>query len=207
MPRLLRHGPLKAKASSASLSPWSILNEILKTIRALLATSSAPKTIHDNAMTKDAVFYDVMMQRIDQQFENADNADAKIATVLTVASLLLPVFGGLLVAEQDHICGQTVRFAIVGGVSYLVVLALLFVAYIRDDFSARPDPDELAAFVQNPAYDLGDIRFWVAVSCGESLTENEPLLKRKARLTTSALFFVVVEFLLLTAAVLFSLRS
>lgn len=207
MSRLLRHHHTKAVTSGAASSPWSTLNEVLRTVQALSARPSDPRSLRDTAMTKDTVFYDVMMQRIDQQFENADNADAKIATVLTVASLLLPVFGGLLAAEQDHISKQSVQFAIAGGVGYLVALALLFAAYIRDDFSARPDPDELAAFVQNPAYDLGDIRFWVAVSCGESLMENEKLLDTKARLTTSALIFVVVEFLLLTTAVLFSLRS
>ena len=185
----------------------SVLIELLKTVRALAERSHHVEPIHNGAVTKDAIFYDVMMQRIDQQFENADNADTKIATVLTIASLLLPAFGGLLAAEQDHIGGRTVQLAIAGGVTYLLVLALLFVAYIRDDFSARPDPEELAAFVQNPAYNLGDIRFWVAVSCGESITENETLLNTKARLTTSALIFVIVEFLLLTAAVLLSLDT
>jgi hypothetical protein len=207
MYRVFRHTTRKHRPPDQRANRWSTLTELLITIRALAAPSHDGQQAHDATMTKDAVFYDVMMQRIDQQFENADNADTKIATVLTVASLLLPVFGGLLAAEQDHIGRCTVQLAIAGGVAYLLVLAFLFAAYIRDEFSARPDPEELAAFVQNPAYNLGDIRFWIAVSCGESIAENEILLKMKARLTTSALIFVIVEFLLLTAAVLLSLGS
>jgi hypothetical protein len=204
MSRTFRHTTRKNRSADQRSNAWSLLTELLVTIRAL-STPRDAEFVHDATMTKDAVFYDVMMQRMDQQFENADNADTKIATVLTVASLLLPVFGGLLAAEQDHIGRRTVQLAIAGGIAYLVVLGLLFAAYIRDDFSARPDPDELAAFVRNPTYDLGDIRFWVAISCGESLAENEALLNRKARLTTSALIFVIIEFLLLTASVLFGL--
>ncbi|MGI8857190.1 MAG: hypothetical protein ACR2JW_15705 [Thermomicrobiales bacterium] len=207
MYRVFRHAARKKWQQGRDTSPWSTLAEFLITIRALAVPSRNAELAHDATMTKDAVFYDVMMQRIDQQFENADNADTKIATVLTVASLLLPVFGGLLAAEQDHIGRRTVQLAIAGGVAYLLVLALLFAAYIRDEFSARPDPTELATFVQNPAYNLGDIRFWIAVSCGESIAENEILLKKKARLTTSALIFVIVEFLLLTTAVLLSLGN
>ncbi len=127
--------------------------------------------------------------------------------ILTVASLLLPVFAALLAGEQDHVGLYAVIFAVVGGIAYLSAVLLLYLAYLRDDFSARPDPQELAENVQNPAYNLGDIRFWIAVGCGESLRENERLLNAKARLTTGALIFVILEFFALSVAVLFGLRG
>ena len=157
-------------------------------------------------MGTEDVYYDVMMRRLDQQLATIDTLDAKIATVFTVASAVLPVTTGLLVAEHALLDRRGVTIALIGaGVAYLGLLIVFGVSYRADDWSWRPNRCEFYKEVLDSENDEASIRFWVADECRASLDTNKPHLQRKGRLIALALVLFPIEVLFLSAAALVSL--
>lgn len=154
-------------------------------------------------MSSSQTFYDVAMNRLDEQSGNVDALDAKVATAFGFAAASLPLFGALLAIAQKDRPESAVVLYVVAIVVYVVMLGFLSAAYRVRDWSFRPDLPTLKAYAET--LDEDALRGWVANECVLSIEANEPRLHQKAFRVKAALALVALEALVLTVAALLSL--
>lgn len=158
--------------------------------------------------TKERIFYDAMMQRIDWQLRSADALDTKIATWFTLPTLVLPVVAGLLIAERDNISHATVTLAACGTAVWLFLIIVLYIAYSSDNWDVGPSRLDYRDAAHAPKYTTTQMLFDTArILAEETIPRNERFLRRKSRMESFCVSLFVTETTLFSIAVFISLKT
>src|SRR5439155_18209857 len=130
-------------------------------------------------MPAENVFYEVAVERLNEQMDRVDKLDAKVAAVFSFSAAVLPIFGALLALFQSNPPKLSIVFYFAAISVYLLLLAAATRAYMISGWRLDPDLDRLR---QNSLqYDEPTVRLWVADECTRSIAVNERQLLTKAR--------------------------
>lgn len=146
-------------------------------------------------MPATETFYDVAMQRLNEQMDRVDKLDSKLAAIFSFSAAILPIFGALLALFGKGRPKASIGLYIVAFVFLLLFSAF---AYRAREWSLRPDPEVLQE--RSAIYDEAAVRFWVAAECVRSITENRSLLNRKANHVSVAIVLLALDAVLLSVA-------
>ncbi len=151
------------------------------------------------------VLYDVAFQRLSEQMTRNDTLDAKAAAAFSFGGTVLPISFGLLSISDRNLprCYLFKPLLYGAGGAYVFVLVFSVLAYLLRRWSLRPHLPTLQTNCDS--YSDRIMRQWTANEYLLSIEHNEPRLGRKARYVGLALFFSIVEAILLTLAAITTL--
>ena len=189
-----------------------VVNQAMALLEAWFRTTQRTDTSQPDrgahVKTKEEIFYDAMLQRIDWQLRSADALDTKIATWFTLPTLILPVVAGLLIAERDTVSRATVIVALCGIAVWLLLIIILYIAYSSDNWDVGPSRLDYRDAVHTPEYTMMQMLFDTArILAEETIPRNERLLRRKSRMQSICVGLFVIETALFSLAVLMSLKT
>jgi len=146
-------------------------------------------------MAAPGVFYTVATDRLNAQMQQIDQLDAKIATIYSVASVILAFFAGLLtIATLPSNRGIRITDFVLLGLAilvYAVLAVFLLKAYRVRDWSLRPNLPTLQAHCAE--YTEDGMQEWVADECVRSIEVNKPKIVQKGEWLNNALFALAAE--------------
>jgi len=154
------------------------------------------------SMPAPATYYDIATRRLDQQMDQIDQLDAKVATLYATSSGVLAVFAGLLslgtLPSTPAIKGVVVVLLLLALALYLFLLVMLYLAYQLATWDRRPNLDDLQT--NCAAYEEPVLQTWVADECRTAYRANAPQVVRKATFVRWALLAVPIESVALALA-------
>src|SRR3712207_6511753 len=121
-------------------------------------------------MPGEEVFYNLAVQRLDQQMAQIDTLDNKANTVLSIGSAILPITAGLLVVNNQDPSYLQQLLVTLSVISYLVLVVLWYEGQRTNRWSFRPDLSTLQA--NSSTLPLAETQRWVGNECTLSVDLN-----------------------------------
>ncbi len=141
------------------------------------------------------VYYTIATSKLSAQMQQIDQIDAKAATVLTFASVILAFFAGLLptgmLSANPGLRATEVALLGLSVVAYGVLVIYIVKAYRVGDWSFRPCLTDLETNCAEN--DEETVKVWVADECSLSYRDNKPLIAQKASWLNNAFITLACE--------------
>lgn len=151
----------------------------------------------------DKVYYDVAMNRLEQQLHQIDALDHKFANAFAFSSAVLAGLTAILAIRGEDLEWYSLVLFGLGAAAYMVAVCFAIQAYITKPWSLRPDLETLMSHCGN--YDNASMRFWVGDECLRSAKDNEARIQGKLKAGRIAFHAIPFEALFLAAAAVLSL--
>lgn len=148
------------------------------------------------------ILFQIAIERLDAQIKRVDGADTKIGVIFGLTNGLIAALGAFVVFLKYPITWPVLVFITLTGVTYIIVLVLLYRAYRWGKWLFNPDLETLKDICIDPQYhDYPEIvKEWVADECIYSLENNEKPLSNKVRLANRALIALSAQGIFLVAS-------
>ena len=147
-----------------------------------------------------SVYFQVAMERLEQQHARIEGIDNKLATVFGTSSIVLSIFAGFLGSRASDLSDVAVGLLVGGLAVYLLLGFFAYLGYNVREWSLRPN---LQALKDNSrSYDEDAMRFWVGDECVESYDANICDLTMKASYLSLTIGLLAMQLPLLTGAAL-----
>ena len=129
--------------------------------------------------------------RLDEQMIQARSLDVKLAATFSLNAATVALFGAALALVDrtlpDHVWGLAFSVLAVFAANLLVS----YRAYRQQDWSLRPDLDDLEAVIR--IHSAEPVERWIAQEIGFSLRHNESLLGAKGRDARRAFALAILD--------------
>ena len=148
------------------------------------------------------VLYEIALDRLSTQVKTIDGADTKIGVIFGLTNGLIATLGAFVVLLKCPITWLVFVFIFLTGVSYVIILLLLYGAYRWGKWVFDPDLETLKNICTDPQYhDYPEIvKEWVADECIYSLENNKKPLSNKVQLANRALIVLSSQGIFLVAS-------
>lgn len=145
-----------------------------------------------------SVYFQVAMERLQQQRQLIDGIDSKLATTFATSSIVMSIFAGFLGDNTNNLPWNAIVLLGAGLVVYVALALFAYLGYKPRDWSFRPKLETLGK--NSNSYGEEAMKIWVADECTQSYEQNKDDSQSKAEHLKRVMRLLVLQMLLLTGA-------
>lgn len=157
----------------------------------------------EELISPDRIFCEVARIRFLDQLTLYSDHSQRIATLMTIGSIVLPVTAGISSRSSDSVSGLCwiVTLLTVAVFAYLWLVWCFLSAYRLTDWDNRPELEQWKE-ITKPGVTEGELQRWLGEAYIEAYTSNTPWLNKKARWVALGVIALAIEVIALAVAVL-----
>ncbi len=190
------------------------MKDWLTIVKQFLLWLSRPPTPHPPApaaspeRSKQEIFYDLMMRRLESQASRIDEVTSLAGNWLSGTGLLIAFPGLLLAAERNDLSNRALALVGGAGIVYLIGLGLVFISPFGKPWLDGPKWEDVAAVASDPVHTADEMYYSLGYAIASiTLPSNRRKLRWQYILMTSGLFLVVIGVGMLLAVALWNLPA
>jgi hypothetical protein len=156
----------------------------------------------------DRLFEEVAGKRLLDQLDIADTNQQRVAGLMTIGSIVLPLTAGVLTSDSGDLEREEWQ-AVALALAVVFYIGLVVCFYFASRFKRWDNRPEMQQWkeIATPDRSEAELLRWLGDAYVEAFVHNRPFLARKSQWIAGGIFCLTFEVLCLSAAVLVPLIS